>query len=141
MFVKWREENPHLPQRHRWYAYLAKSHGIQGKPRQQIITYLASIPVHCAQRPLDADWKAFWYKAHCSLLLAHVDYHIYQDVMALLGQRVARPANNEELARLVAEEFQVHPSWHKDCEVPLVADQRGFYSLARVGPFRPRSVF
>jgi hypothetical protein len=129
MFIKWREENPHLPQQHRWYAYLAKSHRIQGKPRQQIITYLASIPACRMQRPLDADWKSFWYKAHCALLLAHVDYHTYQEVMALLGQRVARPANNEELARLVAEEFQVHPSWHKDYQAVCQVIERSAYYL------------
>lgn len=71
MFVKWREEDARQPQRHRWYAYLAKSQRVEGKLRQKVL-YLASIPARCAAAPDDPEWRMFWYKAHCALLLAEV---------------------------------------------------------------------
>lgn len=135
MFIKWREENkpipperlaelralrpfgmknPHHMPVHRMYAYLAESRRVEGKPRQRVVVYLGSIPAATMQEN-SAEWRAFWYKVNCSLLLAQVDYRMYRNALQGVGERVMRPSD-DNLIRIVADAFECHPQWHKDYE-------------------------
>lgn len=97
------------------YAYLAESKRVEGKPRQRIITYLASIPVWATQDHYSSEYKAFWYKAHCSLLLAQVSRGAYENTLDELGKRVLRPDINSFIT-ILRERHELHPRWKKEHE-------------------------
>jgi hypothetical protein len=134
VFIKWREENkPSPPEQeaelarlrpawanhqrdpkaHRLYAYLAKSVRVEGKPRQKIIVYLGSLPAICAQDCTSDEWRAFWFKVYCALALKHAAWQVNRDVLGEIGQRVQSPSD-EDLRRIVAEEWACYPQWKKD---------------------------
>ena len=135
MFIKWREANrPVAPERaaelralrpawagnrqpsrdgHRFYAYLAKSVRVEGKPRQKVIRYLASIPAECMQDDSDAPWRAFWFKVYYELALVRISWRGKQNVCSAIGRRVHEPTE-EELVKIVFEEWQSYPRWKKD---------------------------
>jgi hypothetical protein len=88
VFIKWRYEGPYKGYT-RWYAYLAESKRINGKPRQKIITYLSSI-----DQDTDGDWierSTFWYHIHRSLCLAAVTPGEYSKAMRKVGERIPLP--------------------------------------------------
>ena len=67
MFIKWRHEETREGTT-RWYAYLAESKRINGKPRQKVITYLAAI-----EQDRDGEWihaDTFWFNVTRSLCVA-----------------------------------------------------------------------
>ena len=73
------------------------------------------------------EWRLFWYKVHCSLYLAHVDFRTYQHAISGIGKRVIVPSR-EEHGRIVAEGFELHPTWYKNYEVVRnVIDRMNFY--------------
>ncbi len=148
MFIKWREENKPIPPEclkelralspfvsskprkwspHRWYAYLAESKRIEGKPRQAVM-YLGSIPARAMQGEDAEEWRLFWYKVNCSLCLAYVDFRTYQHAIRGIGTRVTRPSD-EELLRIMHEGLELHPTWYKNYKAVrnAVIDRMNFH--------------
>ena len=73
------------------------------------------------------EWRLFWYKVHCSLCLAHVDFRTYQNAISGIGKRVTRPSRGE-FARIVSEGLELHPKWYKNYEaVRNVIGRMNFY--------------
>ncbi len=138
MFIKWKEENKpptrewleanaHLilprprdwkPPIHRLYAYLAESSRVEGKPRQKIITYLASIPAIYTQESSGDEWCSFWYYAVASLCRAGVDHHAFFDALRGMESRVQRPSYRK-LMDIIYEESKCHPKWYKNYEATM----------------------
>src|SRR5207302_7514582 len=92
----------------RWYAYLAESKRINGKPRQKVITYLASIE----QREGDNKWirvNTFWYDVTRSLCLAGVSPGDYACTMCDVGKRIPLPTYEQWCSSIIRE----HEDWLK----------------------------
>lgn len=107
MFIKWRHEGPYKGVT-RWYAYLAESKRVDGKPRQKVIAYLASIE----QRARDSEWirvDTFWYEVTRSLCLTGVGPGEYSQTMHAVGKRVPLPTYQSWCASIVRE----HEDWIK----------------------------
>jgi len=107
MFIKWRHEETREGTT-RWYAYLAESKRINGKPRQKVITYLASI-----EQGEDGRWikrDTFWYSILCSMMHAGLHPKVCRDTLSLLGKRVSKPSYDEWDVLWHKE----HDSWRKN---------------------------
>lgn len=102
MFIKWKTE--HARRGKKYFAYLAHSVRIEGKPRQKIVAYLGSIGEWALSG--GPDWVEFWYKAHCALCLAQVDRTTYQKTVGMLAKRVKCPTQ-EELAWILQSELEI----------------------------------
>lgn len=92
MFIKWRHEWTRESTT-RWYAYLAESKRISGKPRQKVITYLASI-----EQEEDGKWirrDTFWYDVLCALMLADLHPDVCHSTLSGVGKRVPKPSYDE----------------------------------------------
>lgn len=135
MFIKWREQGKPLsaeklaeldqfrpvwatgkkrdPKEHRYFAYLAKSARVEGKPKQQIMAYLGSIPVGCAHEEESEEWRTFWFKVVCTLALKRTSQETFRDACFELAKRVTRP-DHDALMTLVGDKFQWYPRWKKD---------------------------
>lgn len=107
MFIKWRHEETREGTT-RWYAYLTESKRINGKPRQKVITYLASI-----EQEEDGEWiqtDTFWYDVLCSLLLTGLHPNVCRSTLSGVGKRVPKPSYDEWGVFWTKE----HNSWLKD---------------------------
>lgn len=107
MFIKWRHEETKTGTI-RWHAYLAESKRINGKPRQKIITFLASIDKDESGKWLHAD--TFWFNATRSLCIAsEIDPYDCSWLLKKVGERVPLPTY-QQWNSLIPNEYQ---SWMK----------------------------
>ena len=119
MFVRWKKRKRATkcgaPQRYSWYAEVVESVRIDGKPRQKVIAYLASIK----PKDLPFAWERayFWQRANEKLDALDLDSAERAKLDAQLAEKV-RPltekeeANVAELRRMLSA-FEAGPGRRK----------------------------
>jgi hypothetical protein len=97
MFVRWKIRTlrkPHWAQPDQaFYAVLAESRRVNGRPRQKIVKYLSSIREQEMRSPIYAT--KFWRQVESALASLVLDPATRQKVETALSRRVARPTHAE----------------------------------------------